>query len=414
MVDRLWFCAVALLAFCPGLFAQKVYTYVGDIGPDFVLIAWGTASGTNTIGRSSKPLGKATLQMADGGGELTVSDRNYAVIRGLTPDKEYHYELTIGGKKVGDGQVRTWPLKSEKLCYLVVGDYGSGDDSQARVAKAMWSEVQKHAGGDCPIRFVLTTGDNIYGKFGFTLKFSQTGTDDKDWDRKFYGPYEPILARVPFYPTLGNHDGNETEQRSDLGTYLDNFFFPGLQPARYYRFSYGGYADFFALDSTTNSETGPPTPAYSETGEQFQWAQKNLSESQVMWKIPYFHHPPFNAGPRHPAASADLAHFLELFRKSGVKVVFSGHEHNFQYSKKNAKTGDIRYVVSGAGGELRTGDIRGSMENAQIEGWAAQLHFLVVEMSGKEMRITPTSFDRMVVQDKVGKEIAMPLRVTVP
>jgi tartrate-resistant acid phosphatase type 5 len=191
-----------------------------------------------------------------------------------------------------------------------------------------------------------------------------------------------VLARVPFFGSLGNHDGNETESRGDLAAYLDNLFFPSPEPARYYRFSYGGIADFFALDSTTNAETGSPRPAFEKNGDQHKWLEKNLSESRVRWKIPYMHHPPYNAGPRHPASRNDLAHFMELFRKAGVRVVFNGHEHNFQYSVADRETGGIRYVVSGAGGELRDGDVRGEMPRAHIEGWAAQHHFLTVEIDG--------------------------------
>ena len=55
------------------------------------------------------------------------------------------------------------------------------------------------------------------------------------------------------------------------------------------------------------------------------------------WKIPYFHHPPFNAGPRHPAAADEVPHFIESFKREGVKVVFSGHEHNFQFSRKTER-----------------------------------------------------------------------------
>ena len=141
---------------------------------------------------------------------------------------------------------------------------------------------------------------------------------------------------------------------------------------------------------------------------------KNLEESQVPWKIPYFHHPPFNAGPRHPAVAKELSHFIDLFNKHGVKVVFTGHEHNFQYSEKSPATGDIRYVVSGAGGELRSGNVRGAMERSNIEGWVAKLHYLMVEIEGKEMRITPKSVSQTPVVDRDGRRIPMPLRVTVP
>ena len=400
------------LLFAGAGLAQKFFTYIGDIGPDFVLVAWGTTAGTNTIGRTSSPYGKVAVKV--GSTEMTVTDRNYAIVRGLSPDKEYHYELLLNGHKIGDGQIRTWPLKSDKLCFFVIGDYGSGEKVQASVGKAMWEELLKRWGGEYPVRFVITVGDNLYGRLGFTLRFSKSGAEDRDWGSKFFEPYEPVLARLPFYPSLGNHDGNETENRDDLLAYLDNFYFPGGQAARYYRFSYGGLADFFALDSSTNSEKGPPAPMYLESGEQYKWAARNIGESQVPWKIPYFHNPPFNAGPRHPAASAELAHFLKLFKDKGVKVVFSGHEHNFQFSEKNDKTGGIRYIVSGAGGELRTGDVRNAMESAQIEGWSAQLHYLVVEISGKEMRIFPQSYEPMTVVDKDGRHIEMPLKVTVP
>lgn len=392
---------------------QNFHTYVGDIGPDFALIAWGTTAGTNTIGRTSKPYGKAIVRL-EGTTELTVTDRNWAVVRNLTPDKEYRYELLINGKKVGDGQIKTWPVKSEKLCFFVIGDYGSGDSHQAAIAAAMRKQFDQQWGTDCPVRFVITVGDNVYGRVGFTFRYSGTGNRDADWDSKFFVPYAPILSRIPFYASPGNHDGNETESRGDLEVYLDNFFFPGQQPARYYRFSYGGFADFFSLDSTTNSESGPPKPIYSENSDQHNWLKKNLAESKVMWKIPYFHHPPFNAGPRHPSAARDLAHFLEAFKSSDVRVVFTGHEHNFQFSKANRQTGNIRYIVSGAGGELRTGSVLSAMEAAQIEGWAPQLHFLAVTIEGKEMRITPISSEPIRVVDQNGKEIQMPIKISAP
>jgi hypothetical protein len=201
-----------------------------------------------------------------------------------------------------------------------------------------------------------------------------------------------------------------------MATLLDNLFYPtpNHEPARYYRFSYGGLADFFALDSTTNSEEGPPRPVYSRNSEQHKWLAENLANSRVPWKIPYLHHPPYNAGPRHPAVREELRHFLDLFRKYEVRAAFSGHEHNFQFTTAARETGGIRYVISGAGGELRSGDVSREMERAHIEGWSAQLHFLSVEIEGREMRINPLSADTVTVLDRSGKKIPMPLRVALP
>ena len=398
-----------LLALRPSALAQKFYTYVGDLAADHVLIAWGTTAGENTIGRSSRSHGPAVVRID--GKEIQVTDKNWAEIGGLKPDTDYPYEVLVNGRSISKSRIRTWPDKSDKLRFFVIGDFGSGDNSERAVADAMTREFQRLA-GDNPVRFVITTGDNVYGTIGFALRFSNTGDKDSHWESRFFSPFSRVISSIPFYPSLGNHDGNETENRSDLPAYLDNFFFPAHTPSRYYRFSYAGLADFFALDSTTNSESGPPQPAYRKDGDEHKWLQSNLGDSRVPWKIPYFHHPPFNAGPRHPAADDELSHFIELFKKEGVKVVFTGHEHNFQFSKLNAETGKIRYVVSGAGGELRTGDVRGSMDRAQIEGWAAALHFLSVEIEGKEMRITPIFPSPTNVVKADGSKVTMPLRVT--
>jgi hypothetical protein len=393
----------------PGaLQAQKFYTYVGTVGTDYVVLAWGTTAGSNTIGRSSRSHGKADVTV--GPQQITVSDRNWVKVTGLEPDKDYEYTVRLNGTRIGMSKIRTWPVKSDKLRFFVMGDYGTGDGNQHRLARVMAKEMERLA-GDNPVRFLLTTGDNIYGNIGLTLRFRNSGAEDDEWEQKFFRPYAPVIARLPFFATLGNHDGNETEARGDLTAYLDNLFFPSPEPARYYRFSYGGLVDFFALDSTTNSEEGSPRPVFLKDSEQHKWLAKNLSESQVPWKIPYFHHPPYNAGPRHPSSRQELGHFLELFRKHGVRVVFSGHEHNFQYSAADGETGGIRYVISGAGGELRSGDVRAEMPRAHIEGWAAQVHFLVVEIDGRSMRITPVSDSPITVAGADGKRIEMPLVV---
>jgi len=248
-----------------------------------------------------------------------------------------------------------------------------------------------------PVHCVLTVGDNIYADANFGILMRSTGSQDRNWTSKFFEPYRTILEQIPFMPTLGNHDGNTTERREDLIVYLDNFFFPGNRPARWYQFNFGGLADFFALDSTENTTSGPPSPAFAPNGEQSRWLAKALPESTARWKIPYFHHPPFNAGPGHGASYNVLRHWVDLFTKSGVKVVFTGHEHNYQFSELDESTAGVRYVITGAGGELRSGDVTANMRRAHIAGWSATRHFLVVEIDGSTMRLTPIGADGKII-----------------
>lgn len=401
----LWF---ALIAACDA----ATYTYVGNIGFHSVTIAWGTVGTSgNTIGRDSKSMGKAILKVGD---KTTSTDRNWAEVTGLNPDTQYDYEVRIDERKIGDGKVRTYPEKADRLVFFVIGDFGTGGIGQKRVADAMWKEFEKRAGTRDPVRFVITVGDNIYSDIQLSFYSSNSGNEDRHWESKFFAPYKELIRQIPFRPTLGNHDGNGSENRGDLPVYLDNFFFPDNRPARWYSFSYANLADFFALDSSDNSDEGHRRPVYLEDGDQFQWMRKVIPATKAPWKIPYFHHPPFSAGPRHDPSLRELKHWVDLFGNSGVKVVFAGHEHNFQFSEVSPATHGTRYVVSGAGGELRSGNIVRRLAGAKMEGWAAQRHFCVVEIENKTMKITPVSWEKFTVRGRDGREVSMPVVVTLP
>ena len=401
-----------IFVFALGANAQKYYTYVNDLGPDYVELAWGTTDGFNTIGRSAPSHGEATVHIA---GKTLLTRANSMTVAGLLPDHDYSYSVSLGQQNIGEGEVRTWAAHSQKLVFFVIGDFGTGQAPQYKIARAMADEFQKRAQTDNPVRFILSVGDNIYGDIrNIVLGLLHTGAADSDWKDKFFEPYQPLISHVPFFPTLGNHDGNETEKHGDLPAILDNFPFPQGKPARYYDFTYADLAEFFGLDSTKNTEKGSARPAYLENSEQFRWMQTEFAKPHPAWVIPYFHHPPFTAGPLHAASLGQLQHWVNLFAASGVKVVFNGHEHNFQASQVDRETGGIQFFVSGAGGELRAGDIRKKMAHAHIRAWAQENHFLVVEIEGRIMHVTPMSFEPMHVMASDGSPVSLPITITLP
>jgi hypothetical protein len=394
---------------CPA-YAQKFYTYVMDLGPDYVQLAWGTTTGENTIGRSSPSFGEANVEIA---GRKLLSVGNSITVGDLAPDHSYKYTISLHGKMLGQGEVRTWAANSQRLTFFVVGDFGTGKGPQYSIARAMWDEFQRRAATTNPVRFLLSLGDNVYGDIRtMAFGFSHTGASDEDWGSKFFEPYQPLLERIPFFPALGNHDGNETERHHDMDAILDNFAFPQNKPGRYYDFTYGGLAQFFALDSTSNTESGPARPDYLEDSPQFHWMQSEFAKPHPPWVIPYFHHPMFTAGPDHPPSMEQLRHWFALFVNHGVKVVFSGHEHNFQASEVSAATGGIQFFVSGAGGELRRGNVQKSMQSAHIRAWAEQNHFLEVDIDGKIMKVTPLSYEPLNIVNSAGGPVAVPFTVT--
>ena len=79
--------------------------------------------------------------------------------------------------------------------FAVIGDSGTGDNNQYRLAKVFTDIHQRF-----PYEFVLMMGDNMYG-----------GENARDFQRKFEIPYKPVLDKgVKFYASLGNHDSHES------------------------------------------------------------------------------------------------------------------------------------------------------------------------------------------------------------
>ena len=75
---------------------------------------------------------------------------------------------------------------------------------------------------------------------------------------------------------------------------------------------------------------------------------------------------------------------VPLFQQGGARVVFSGHEHNFQHSHHDG----IDYFITGAGSKVRKGSPH-DFERAHTISWSDNAHFLLVTIDGDEMRVQP-------------------------
>jgi hypothetical protein len=75
---------------------------------------------------------------------------------------------------------------------------------------------------------------------------------------------------------------------------------------------------------------------------------------------------------------------LPRYRRSGVRLVLSGHEHNFQVGRVDGVT----QVISGAAGKLQE-DPPTDFGAAGTVAWAAEPHCLLVEVGAESVRVTP-------------------------
>jgi hypothetical protein len=249
--------------------------------------------------------------------------------------------LWLAGLTAQTPQEIALPLKANSVRFAVMGDNGTGATPQYEVAKQMAAGYERF-----PFTFVIMMGDNLYGS-----------ERPQDFVKKFETPYKPLLdAKVEFRASLGNHD--DPNQR---------FYKPfNMGGERYYTFKKGN-ARFFALDSNYMDPV------------QLAWLEKELQASGSDWKIPFFHHPLYSSGMH--GSQMDLRTILEpLFIKYGVDVVFAGHEHFYQRIKPQH---GITYFVSGAGGQLRRGDLNPASFTAV--GYDEDQSFMLVEIADKEL-----------------------------
>jgi hypothetical protein len=385
-----------------------------------------------TIGARSEPYGSARVEVCDRAGTVVAfaetTTSNHVWVTGLSPDTEYTYRVLVNDEEWAAGERRDWqdgphgpglyksgraydnrfrtaphPEQSAPLTFAVLGDFGIGirrpstpGRRQREVAAALERAVDERG-----VRLVLTTGDNIYaGKTLLGVPLGATGDEDDDWFFTFYQPYRYIINRVPVYPAVGNHDGDETEANDDRQQLLDNFFlherFQGeetagrssIGPGLFYRFHYGADIEFICLDTSRQFLLfGRRFFEHANHAAFLEAAFPDVTgvERPVpRWRIPFSHHPPYCAGPQYNNSRSMIEHLVPLFERAGVRAVFSGHEHNFQYSH----VGAVHYFVTGGGGKVRLQPPT-AFEAAQTRAWAASGHFLLVEVNAQRMQVMP-------------------------
>ena len=169
-----------------------------------------------------------------------------------------------------DNRFRTNPdptVPASKLTFAVIGDFGVGvrhdrpNRRQQQVANALRRMVDLEG-----VRFVLTTGDNIYARQRVLgVAIGGTGDEDDDWFFTYFQPYRYVINRIPVYPSIGNHDADETEEHDDRAQVEDNFYLrerigseeaagrASFCPGLFYRFRFGSEIEFVCLDTSKES-----------------------------------------------------------------------------------------------------------------------------------------------------------------
>ena len=284
--------------------------YLQDMTPTAVTICWETS--TAVVGVVAYGPGTTlTNRLA----ERRATAHHEVRIEGLQPATQYVYR--VEGMPAGQGiPFRTAPPPGTASFRLAVyGDSRSNPTGHHGIAEL----ILQHRPD-----LVLHTGD-----------FVGRGSETRLWKPEFFDPARNLIAQVPLWPCLGNHEG-------ESANYYRFFALPGRES--WYSFDWGD-AHFISLDSCLPGAPGT---------EQYEWLVRDLATTRAPWKIAFLHHPPFSVHPTR-AVSATREHWSPLFRKYGVQLVFNGHDHQYARTHRIDASGnpDARgtvYIVAGGGG----------------------------------------------------------------
>jgi tartrate-resistant acid phosphatase type 5 len=375
--------------------------------------------GGETIGARSAPFGEGCVEVLGETDDAVVArarttETNHVWVDGLEPDTRYRYRLTVDGEPWAD-ELMEWhggtradaglrpssrrydlrftthpaPDARRPLTFLLLSDYGVGIRGgaaglrQQGVANALEDLARRH-----PVRLVLTAGDNIY--HGPAGPDDHSGNHDDDWYFTFYEPYRFLIDHLPVYPAVGNHDTGDTERSDDRDQLADNFHLEqrfaaaqeegraSCEPGLYYRIPFGSEIELVCID--TSYEDAATGRHFFDDPKHAAWLDDTFPpegdpRATIPWRIPFCHHPPWCAGPKHDNMRSQIERLVPRYQRSGVPLLLCGHEHNFQFGTVEG----LPYVIAGAAGKLREGQPR-DLVRAGTEAFAVEGHCLLVEI----------------------------------
>ncbi|MEQ1569765.1 MAG: metallophosphoesterase [Myxococcota bacterium] len=331
---------------CPGddlgPTTMRVAPFVQSVGPTSAWIVWETEAGLGgavDYGPSEDGLVNTTcarsVPLADGIASATSVFE--AELTGLVPGATYTYRARTGATVSAEATFRAASDDPEAGVHLVaMGDSQLDPAHPDKFREVVqdgvlpWTSTTWGTETARAIDLVLLAGDLV-----------DNGWVPSDWTDAFFAPAAPLLASVPLYPVLGNHEANTP-------LYFRYFHLPEEAGERWYTVDRSNLR-VVSLDSN------PPF----DSDEQLLWLDQVLAETcadpVIDFVLAQLHHP--YRSELWPAGESDwsgqVVARLEAFSSECGKpsIHFYGHTH--AYSRGQSRDHQHLWVnVSSAGGAL--------------------------------------------------------------
>lgn len=247
----------------------------------------------------------------------------------------------------------------EAFRFVVVGD--------SRTNVENWRAVATAIAGFNP-RLVIHVGDMV-----------TDGRRDWEWDTQFWGPGEVLLANVPIYPVIGNHERN--------AALYDELAFAPSQDGRSRNWAqqFGGVL-LIGIDGGQDWSCGSSNAT---------WLEEVLSGSDAQFKFLFDHYPGWSSASHgrvdeegHPVerpAREVRETITPILSRYGATAFVAGHDHAYERSEL---PGGLTAITCGGGGA----PLYSKREEAEIQNPYSQVffdrhHFCVFEVGSDRITL---------------------------
>ncbi|WNJ17868.1 fibronectin type III domain-containing protein [Pontibacter sp. G13] len=318
-----------------------VQPYLQHATPASIKVMWETAAaGTSIVqwGTTASLGNTATGTSATGNGNSRI---HTVQLTGLSANTRYFYKAQTGSDESAIKEFKTPPTKTSEQSFNLVA-LSDMQSNNVRFETVITSGIIKYVNdslnGDLPmdLGMVLIPGDLV-----------TNGGTYSQWANDFFAPSHQLLAQVPLYPVIGNHD----DYGSGTANYLKYFDLPTNGTSGYLEQWY--YYDYSNLRVIGLNSTDPVSAT------QLAWLDQVLLDAGIDPTIDFvfaqLHHPHKSElwAQGESNFSTDVVGKLEQFSSNYGKpsIHFFGHTHG--YSRGQSR--DHHHVmvnVGGGGGAL--------------------------------------------------------------
>jgi hypothetical protein len=331
--------------------------YLQAVTPESATISWETVSAEG----SSVEWGLTPSLEQTSSSALPVK-LHHTTLEGLLPDTEYQYRVVSGGRSSPLATFTTAPASASPFRFAVYGDTQNGFWIHALIADAILEQSPK---------LVVHVGDEV-----------GNGHDHASWRTEYFGPGSDLMASVPVYAAMGNHEDDAPwfyRYHSSLGG------------RSWYAFAHGGA--FFVVIDTNKS--------YAPGSAQHDWIVRTLGSADARaadWLFTVYHHPAHTTGwdgcGAYDGEPGVRSHLVPLERAHGVDVTFNGHSHGY---KRGFREGTHQIVSGGGGGDLD----RYCGPNPAITVAEFVHHFVTVDVDADRLHLRARKRDGSVFDELV-------------